>query len=120
MEAPAQTEEKTTGWRGSRELWLDAACDALLEGGVDAVKIQPLAARLALSRTSFYWFFRDRTELLDALLERWDARNTASLVAGCEAYAETLTEAVDAPRIHAQWMPDVIFHEADALSAAAR
>lgn len=94
MEAPAQTEEKTTGWRGSRELWLDAACDALLEGGVDAVKIQPLAARLALSRTSFYWFFRDRTELLDALLERWEARNTASLVAGCEAYAETLTEAV--------------------------
>ncbi len=28
----------------------------------------------------------------------------------------TLTEAVDAPRIHAQWLPDVIYYEADALS----
>ena len=35
-------------------------------------------------------------------------------------YRMTLTEAVDAPRIHAQWMPDVIFHEADALSADTR
>ena len=29
----------------------------------------------------------------------------------------TITEAVDAPRIHAQWLPDVIYHEAHALSA---
>ncbi len=29
----------------------------------------------------------------------------------------TVTEAVDAPRIHAQWLPDVLFYETDALSA---
>ncbi len=29
----------------------------------------------------------------------------------------TLTEAVDAPRIHAQWLPDVIYYEPNALSA---
>ena len=29
----------------------------------------------------------------------------------------TITEAVDAPRIHAQWLPDVIYYEANALSA---
>ena len=29
----------------------------------------------------------------------------------------TLTEAIDAPRIHAQWLPDVIYYEKDALSA---
>ena len=90
----AKREEKTSGWRGSRELWLEAAKDALLRSGVDAVKIQPLAARLNLSRTSFYWFFKDRGELLGALLEAWEEQNTASLVAGCEAYAETVTEAV--------------------------
>lgn len=28
----------------------------------------------------------------------------------------TITEAVDAPRIHAQWLPDVIYYEANALS----
>ena len=49
--------ENTAGWRGSRALWLDAARQVFVETGVDAVKIQPLAERLALSRTSFYWFF---------------------------------------------------------------
>lgn len=28
-----------------------------------------------------------------------------------------LSEAIDAPRIHAQWLPDVIFYEPHALSA---
>ena len=86
--------EKTSGWRGSREVWLQAAKQALLDTGVDAVKIQPLANRLNISRTSFYWFFKDRTALLDALLEQWEAKNTGAFVEACEAYAETITEAV--------------------------
>ena len=32
----------------------------------------------------------------------------------------TLTEAVYAPRIHAQWLPDVLYYEPDALSADTR
>ncbi|MBS3927313.1 MAG: gamma-glutamyltransferase [Sphingomonadales bacterium] len=32
-------------------------------------------------------------------------------------YDMTLTEAVDAPRIHAQWLPDVIYYEKNSLSA---
>ena len=32
-------------------------------------------------------------------------------------YDMTLSEAIDAPRIHAQWLPDVIYYEKDALSA---
>ncbi|RVV99933.1 TetR/AcrR family transcriptional regulator [Mesobaculum littorinae] len=82
------------GWRGSREVWLDAARTAFLENGIDAVKIQPLASGLNLSRTSFYWFFKDRAAILEALLDDWEATNTAALVAGCEAYADTIAEAV--------------------------
>lgn len=85
-------ETKTTGWRGSRELWLKAAKQALLDTGVDAVKIQPLAGQLNISRTSFYWFFKDRGALLNALLEEWDAKNTGAFIAASEAYAETVTE----------------------------
>lgn len=59
------------GWRGSQEGWLEAAYQALLESGVDSVKILPLAKKLNLSRTSFYWFFKDREELLAALVARW-------------------------------------------------
>ncbi|OLP53022.1 TetR family transcriptional regulator [Rhizobium rhizosphaerae] len=83
-----------TGWRGSQEGWLDAAYEALLESGIDAVKILPLAKRLKLSRTSFYWFFKNREELLDALLARWRDKNTGNLVKQTEAYAETVVEAM--------------------------
>jgi AcrR family transcriptional regulator len=86
--------EKASGWRGSREVWLAAAKQALLDTGLDAVKIQPLANRLNIARTSFYWFFKDRTALLDALLEDWEAKNTGAFVEACEAYAETITEGV--------------------------
>ncbi|WP_428696314.1 TetR/AcrR family transcriptional regulator [Stappia sp.] len=85
---------KDSGWRGSPDLWLTAAQEALLEGGVDAVKIQPLARTLNLSRTSFYWFFKDREELLDALIARWREKNTGNLVGRTEAYAETVAEAM--------------------------
>lgn len=90
----AAKEPKASGWRGSEDVWLEAAKAALLEGGVEAVKIQPLAARLQLSRTSFYWFFKDRRAILDALLHRWEDTNTGPLVAACEAYADTIAEAV--------------------------
>jgi AcrR family transcriptional regulator len=83
-----------SGWRGSAEGWLEAAYDSLLESGVDSVKILPLAKRLNLSRTSFYWFFKDREELLSALLARWRERNTGGIVKQSEAYAESLAEAM--------------------------
>ena len=83
-----------SGWRGSPEGWLEAAYDALLESGVEAVKILPLAKRLNLSRTSFYWFFKDREELLAALVARWREKNTGNMVKRSEAYAETIAEAM--------------------------
>ncbi|HLZ64979.1 MAG TPA: TetR/AcrR family transcriptional regulator [Aliidongia sp.] len=83
-----------SGWRGSPEVWLEAAYESLLESGVDAVKIQPLAKKLNLSRTSFYWFFDDREALLQALIARWREKNTGNIVKQTEAYAETVAEAM--------------------------
>lgn len=86
--------ETENGWRGSPELWLNAACEVLLESGIDSVRIQTVAKKLNLSRTSFYWFFKDREELLDQLLALWRDKNTGNFVAQANAYAETLVEAV--------------------------
>lgn len=86
--------EQSRGWRGSADLWLDAAYEALLGGGVEAVRVMPLAKRLDLSRTSFYWHFPDRQALLDALIDRWHRNNTGNLVRQTESYADTIAEAV--------------------------
>lgn len=83
-----------SGWRGSPEIWLQAAYDALISGGIEAVKILPLATRLRLARTSFYWHFKDREDLLAALARRWIERTSAPLIAATEAYAETEAEAL--------------------------
>ncbi len=96
-----------TGWRGSPDVWLDAAYDLLLETGVDSVRILPLAKRLNLSRTSFYWFFKDRNALLDALIERWREKNTGGLVQQCEAYADTIVEAM--LNVSDCWFDDKLF-----------
>lgn len=87
-------EPAETGWRGSREGWLEAGYQALIDSGIDAVKILPLARRLKLSRTSFYWFFDDREALLAALLDGWAERTTAPLIDATTQYAETVAEAM--------------------------
>ena len=83
-----------TGWRGSLESWLEAAYEALLESGVDTVRILPLSKKLGLSRTSFYWYFKDREELLSALVARWREKNTGNVIKQSEAYAESVSEAM--------------------------
>lgn len=48
-----------------------AARRALLVGGPEAVRIEPLAAALGVTKGSFYWHFRDLDEFLEALTRRW-------------------------------------------------
>jgi AcrR family transcriptional regulator len=82
------------GPRGSAEGWLTSAYEMLIEAGIDAVRILPLAKKVRLSRTSFYWFFKDRGALLAALLERWRTKNSDNLIRQCGLYAESITEAI--------------------------
>jgi AcrR family transcriptional regulator len=53
------------------EAWIAAAFDALAQGGVDAVRVEPLAKALEITKGSFYWHFADRRALLDAMLAAW-------------------------------------------------
>ena len=89
-----QKPDKTHGWRGTADLWIDAGYHLLIDGGVEAVKVMPLARALGLSRTSFYWHFTDREALLDAIIDRWEAKNTGNLVARCNAPAGSICAAV--------------------------
>lgn len=54
-----------------RAQWLSAGLDALRTGGAAAVRVERLATRLGITKGSFYWHFRNRDELLEALLEHW-------------------------------------------------
>ncbi|MGH8032239.1 MAG: helix-turn-helix domain-containing protein, partial [Luteimonas sp.] len=53
------------------ERWLDAARRALVEEGIDAVKVDRLARGLGVSRGGFYHHFANRDELLARLRQTW-------------------------------------------------
>lgn len=78
----------------TRDDWLNVARDVLVSHGVGEVKIAALGQKLDVSRSSFYWYFKSRQHLLDALLKDWEARNTNTIIAAVARPAETITEAV--------------------------
>lgn len=78
----------------TREDWLNVAMDVLISDGVEQVKVLALAERMQVSRSSFYWYFKSRQDLLDALLKVWEQTNTAGMLRQAEAPAQTITGAV--------------------------
>lgn len=64
--------------------WIAAAREMLIEGGVAAVQINPLAARLNVTRGGFYWRFRNRQDLLEHLLADWRNTNTRAFLLSLE------------------------------------
>ena len=80
--------------RTTREDWLRLAVDVLVSDGVGEVKVLSLGQKLGVSRSSFYWFFRDRQDLLDALLDHWGETNTAAFFRHAGMEAPTITAAV--------------------------
>ncbi|MEL7180875.1 MAG: TetR/AcrR family transcriptional regulator [Pseudomonadota bacterium] len=78
----------------TRNDWLNIARDILVNDGVGEVKILKMAAQLGVSRSSFYWYFENRKDLLAALLDEWAARNTARIVAHCARDVPNITAAL--------------------------
>lgn len=72
---PAQTDANgQDGARVShltREDWVDAAWKALANGSIETIKVDRLAHQLGVTRGSFYWHFKDKKALIDAVLDRW-------------------------------------------------
>jgi AcrR family transcriptional regulator len=70
--------------RATRTDWLVTALDALYKEGPKGLNIQGLARQLQISKTSFYWHFKDKDELLVAAVDFW-----------CHEFTDTVTENVE-------------------------
>jgi AcrR family transcriptional regulator len=58
--------------RTPRNSWIEEGLGALAAGSVDAVRIEPLARALGVTKGGFYWHFEDRRALLDEMLDTWE------------------------------------------------
>jgi AcrR family transcriptional regulator len=76
-----------------REAWIKGAIAIMAEHGTEQLRVEILAKRLGVTKGSFYWHFKDRRDLQDAVLAFWrdgrirDIRKQTQAQAGGEAAA---------------------------------
>lgn len=75
--------------------WIDAATELLVSKSIDAVSIEALARALGITIGSFYYHFKDRSDLLAQLLRRWHERTTAQVVRSFEGRVLTAEKVLD-------------------------
>jgi AcrR family transcriptional regulator len=66
--------------RTPRSSWIDEGLRALAAGGPDAVRIEPLARALGVTKGGFYWHFADRRALLDEMLDAWERMSVDEVI----------------------------------------
>lgn len=70
--------------RTPRKTWVDGGLALLASGGPEAVRVEPLAKALGVTKGGFYHHFADRAALLEALLETWEERLVDRAIATVE------------------------------------
>ena len=82
-----------------RNDWIEAAIDVLSQHGLSGLRVEVLAKTCGVTKGSFYWHFKDRQDLLSAVLETWragrikDIEKTTSAAQGLEQ--EQLQHVID-------------------------
>jgi len=72
----------------SAQDWLDQGLKALAVNGFTALKAEPLAKAMGVSRGSFYWHFADISAFHAAILKYWREVAAERIIADLEAAAE--------------------------------
>jgi AcrR family transcriptional regulator len=68
--------------------WLDRGLKTLARRGFTALKAEPLAKEMGVSRGSFYWHFKDIHAFQAALLNRWREVAAEQIIQDVEATAD--------------------------------
>jgi AcrR family transcriptional regulator len=74
--------------RTPRSSWIEDGLRALGGGGPEAVRIEPLARALGISKGGFYWHFGDRQSLLEEMLDAWERTAVDEVIEAVEAEGE--------------------------------
>lgn len=89
--------------RMTRNDWVTAARDILVHSGVEEVKVDRVARKARVTRGGFYWHFKNRDALLEALLRDWEARNHLEIA---QVRARWALTAPELDEIIAMWLSE--------------
>lgn len=65
----------------SEQDWIVLGIGKFAEGGEAALIVEKLARQLGSSKTSFYWYFKDRTQYVSRIISEWKERATTAVIA---------------------------------------
>src|SRR5476651_1042530 len=71
--------------RLTKDDWLKRGLKTLATDGAHALKVGPMAAKLKVSRGSFYWHFKDVADFQSQILRVWRERSTDQVIRELEA-----------------------------------
>ncbi len=71
--------------RTPRSGWIQEGLRALADGGPDAVRIEPMARSLGVTRGGFYWHFDGRRALLKEILDTWERASVDEVIERVES-----------------------------------
>ena len=60
--------------------WIEAALSLLADGGIAAVRVEPLALKLGVTKGAFYSRYPTRDALHVAMLQYWRREKTSELI----------------------------------------
>lgn len=90
--------------RVSKKEWLFCGLEMLETGGFDSIVIDHLAAKLHVSKSGFYWHFKNRNDLLIQILNYWTKEYTETVT------KEIALQAID-PITRLNLVTEMIWHK---------
>jgi AcrR family transcriptional regulator len=64
----------------TEDQWVQAGMECFSQGGAEAIVIEKMASSLECSKSSFYWYFNDRSIFLQRVIEEWKKRATLQVI----------------------------------------
>lgn len=64
----------------TRDTWIDCAWAQFNRGGLASIKVESLSRDLYATKGSFYWHFDNRSDLIAAVMARWEQQATDAII----------------------------------------
>lgn len=104
-----EQDEKKSSARLTAIDWVNAAFRALVQGGISAVRIEPIARSIKTTKGSFYWHYKDLAALKEDMLQRWVKLATDDITAAVVSQKLKPREALLALIDQVSVLPDDIY-----------
>ncbi|MDH2332816.1 TetR/AcrR family transcriptional regulator [Paenibacillus polymyxa] len=71
----------------TEEQWIQKGIERFEQGGIDQLVVEKMAVALGCSKSSFYWYFNNRSSYIRQIVETWKEQTTQQIIAASIIHA---------------------------------